>query len=103
MSLAANDDDDEDEPEKVGLEMPIPKFKILMSSNTNVAVDRVLMSLKDLGFTRFVRVGNLKRVARSLLRYTCQNQSSDVEELQRLLKEDPDLSTNEVQYVHFGF
>ena len=49
-----------------------PQFRVLVSSNTNVAVDRVLQGLLKLDFHDFVRVGCLKKIARSVLPYTAQ-------------------------------
>ncbi|KAI9217281.1 AAA domain-containing protein, partial [Blastocladiella britannica] len=43
---------------------------MLLSSNTNVAVDRVLENLLEKGFTQFVRIGNKKRVAKGILPHT---------------------------------
>ena len=36
--------------------------KILVCALTNVAVDRILLTLKEQGFTDFVRVGSLKKI-----------------------------------------
>ena len=65
-------------------------IKILIASNTNVAVDRILLSLRDLGFEDFVRVGSLKKIAKRVLPHTVQVQtaSDDIRELQRMLQED---------------
>ncbi|KAG0344460.1 hypothetical protein BG004_004465 [Podila humilis] len=63
--------------------------RFLVASMTNVAVDRVLTALLDLGYTDFVRVGSLKKVARRILPYTAQsNAREDVKELQLILQED---------------
>lgn len=47
--------------------------KILICSNTNVAVDRILLGLLDENFTRFIRVGSLKKIAKRLLDYIILN------------------------------
>lgn len=54
-------------------------FKILVSSNTNVAVDRVLLSLLKLDFKSFVRVGSLRKISKSILPYTAQQIKSNNE------------------------
>ena len=41
--------------------------KLLISSTTNVAVDRVLLGLLDAGFEQFVRVGSVKKIAKPVL------------------------------------
>jgi hypothetical protein len=42
-------------------------LRILVAAHTNVAVDRVLCSLVEQGFTDFLRVGSLKRMATQVL------------------------------------
>ena len=37
---------------------------------TNVAVDRILLMLKDSGYTEFARVGSLKKIHKSLLTFS---------------------------------
>jgi hypothetical protein len=49
---------------------------LLLISFQNVAVDRILMALLDLGYTNFVRVGSLKKVARKVLPFTAQSNTS---------------------------
>ena len=44
-------------------------LRILISSTTNVAVDRILLSLLQQGFTEFVRVGSIKKIAKPVLPY----------------------------------
>jgi len=66
-------------------------WKIFLSSSTNVAVDRILLSLLDLGFNDFVRVGSAKRIAPRVLPYSTHGASGDKKELsdlQMLLKEE---------------
>eukprot|EP00731_Ephydatia_muelleri_P005685 Em0002g1861a len=41
--------------------------KILITSTTNVAVDRILTGLLDQGFEGFVRVGSVKKIAKRIL------------------------------------
>ncbi|KAG6932543.1 zinc finger GRF-type containing 1, partial [Chelydra serpentina] len=42
---------------------PTP-WKLLIASSTNVAVDRVLLGLLDLGFEAFIRVGSVRKIAK---------------------------------------
>ncbi|KAF9586191.1 hypothetical protein BGW38_008729 [Lunasporangiospora selenospora] len=76
--------------------------RFLVSSMTNVAVDRILTALLDLNFTNFVRVGSLKKVAKQILPFTAQSNTSksneDVKELQSILNDDS-LSVSERRYV----
>lgn len=44
--------------------------KILVCALTNVAVDRILLMLKDSGYTEFARVGSLKKIHKSLLTFS---------------------------------
>ncbi|KAG0260317.1 hypothetical protein BG011_001965 [Mortierella polycephala] len=85
---------------------PLPReersCRFLVTSMTNVAVDRILTALLDLNYTKFVRVGSLKKVARRVLPYTAQSTSNrtgeDIKELQSIL-EDDSLSIKERHYV----
>ncbi|KAG0283918.1 hypothetical protein BGZ96_011712 [Linnemannia gamsii] len=85
---------------------PLPKdvrsCRFLVTSMTNVAVDRILMALLDLNYNKFVRVGSLKKVARRVLPFTAQSTSArkgeDIKELQAMLNDDS-LSIKERQYV----
>jgi hypothetical protein len=64
--------------------------KVLVASMTNVAVDRILLGLLDMGFEDFVRVGSLKKIAKRLLPYTSQqlkNESEDMKELGKILSD----------------
>ena len=54
-------------------------FRILVSSNTNVAVDRVLISLFKLDFKSFVRVGSLRKISKTILPFTAQQIKSSNE------------------------
>ena len=43
--------------------------RILVASNTNVAVDRILLELQRREFLQFARVGSLKKIAKPLLKH----------------------------------
>ena len=45
------------------------QYKILISANTNTAVDRVCLILVKMGFTEFVRVGSIDKIHPQLLPY----------------------------------
>nr|XP_023420114.1 protein ZGRF1 [Cavia porcellus] len=66
-------------------------WKLLISSSTNVAVDRVLLGLLSLGFEKFVRVGSVRKIAKPILPYSLHagpgSDSEPLRELQALLKE----------------
>ena len=74
--------------------------RIVFSSMTNVAVDRVLQSLLELGFDDFVRVGSIKKIAKPILPKTCQNLSDNhgIKDLQEMLQRD-DLSQTDRQFI----
>ncbi|KAI9359573.1 hypothetical protein DFJ73DRAFT_107842 [Zopfochytrium polystomum] len=75
------------------LELLPQDFKVVISSMTNVAVDRILLvgktrafgkpvfnfeqGLAKLGFNEFVRVGSLKKIAKPLLPFTAQGQKGE--------------------------
>ncbi|XP_075926861.1 5'-3' DNA helicase ZGRF1 isoform X2 [Petromyzon marinus] len=67
-------------------------LRVLISAATNVAVDRVLLGLLDLGFEEFVRVGSIKKIAKPILPFSLHagsgNDSDQLRELQSLLKEE---------------
>ncbi|XP_077611121.1 5'-3' DNA helicase ZGRF1 [Crocuta crocuta] len=67
-------------------------WKLLISSSTNVAVDRVLLGLLSLGFEKFVRVGSVRKIAKPILPYSLhagsENENEQLKELHALLKED---------------
>nr|XP_051676037.1 protein ZGRF1 isoform X4 [Oryctolagus cuniculus] len=67
-------------------------WKLLISSSTNVAVDRVLLELLSLGFEKFVRVGSIRKIAKPVLPYSLhagsENESEQLKELHALMKED---------------
>lgn len=50
--------------------------KILVCALTNVAVDRILLTLKDQGFDDFGRVGSLKKIHKHLIRHTFASSSN---------------------------
>lgn len=62
--------------------------KLLISSMTNVAVDRVLCCLLDLGFDSFLRIGSLKKINKRVLPFSMQSLKNDEEirELNEMLK-----------------
>ncbi|KAM4706627.1 5'-3' DNA helicase ZGRF1 [Discoglossus pictus] len=76
-------------------------WKLLISSSTNVAVDRVLLGLLDLGFDRFIRVGSVRKIAKPILPYSLHagsdNDNEQLKELLALLKDD--LTQAEKAYV----
>jgi superfamily I DNA and/or RNA helicase len=61
-------------------------IKIAFASMTNVAVDRILLSLQELGFNDFVRVGSLKKIAKPILPFTCQIKNGDTKELHEMIQ-----------------
>ncbi|XP_076998620.1 5'-3' DNA helicase ZGRF1 isoform X3 [Tamandua tetradactyla] len=67
-------------------------WKLLISSSTNVAVDRVLLVLISLGFEKFVRVGSVRKIAKPILPYSLhagsENENEQLKELHALMKED---------------
>ncbi|XP_023595984.1 protein ZGRF1 [Trichechus manatus latirostris] len=67
-------------------------WKVLISSSTNVAVDRVLLGLLSLGFEKFIRVGSVRKIAKPILPYSLhagsENESEQLKELHALMKED---------------
>ncbi|XP_068137342.1 5'-3' DNA helicase ZGRF1 isoform X2 [Hyperolius riggenbachi] len=77
------------------------RWKLLISSSTNVAVDRVLLGLLDLGFEQFIRVGSIRKIAKPILPHSLhtgsENESEQLKELLALLKED--LTPGEKSYV----
>ncbi|GJJ76966.1 hypothetical protein EMPS_09325 [Entomortierella parvispora] len=84
---------------------PLPReersCRFLVTSMTNVAVDRILMALLDLNYTNFVRVGSLKKVAKRVLPFTAQSNTGrgeDIKELQSILDDDS-ISIAERRYV----
>ncbi|XP_048365207.1 protein ZGRF1 isoform X4 [Sphaerodactylus townsendi] len=76
-------------------------WKILISSSTNVAVDRVLLCLLDLGFEEFIRVGSVRKIAKPILPHSLHAgsgpESEQLKELLALMKED--LTPAEKNYV----
>ncbi|XP_038611146.1 protein ZGRF1 isoform X6 [Tachyglossus aculeatus] len=72
---------------------PNPRpWKILISSSTNVAVDRVLLVLLSLGFEKFIRVGSIRKIAKPILPYSLHagsgNENEQLKELHALMKDD---------------
>ncbi|XP_072112071.1 5'-3' DNA helicase ZGRF1-like [Mobula birostris] len=66
------------------------QWKLLISASTNVAVDRVLLGLLELGFDKFIRVGSIRKIAKSILPYGLHagSDTEEIRELQALLKDD---------------
>ncbi|KAM6270227.1 5'-3' DNA helicase ZGRF1 isoform 2-T3 [Porphyrio hochstetteri] len=79
---------------------PAP-WKLLIASSTNVAVDRILLGLLDLGFEDFVRVGSIRKITKAILPYSLHagsgGDTEQLKELLALLKED--LTPAEKKYV----
>lgn len=75
-------------------------WKILISSTTNVAVDRILLGLLALDFDQFIRVGSVRKIAKPILPFSIHSvgsESQELKELQGMLKSD--LTTSEKTYV----
>ena len=75
-------------------------YKILVSSMTNVAVDRILLELLKMGFNDIVRCGSLKKIAKPILPYTAQtmtNNDDKIKELKSMLQDD--ISPSEAEFV----
>nr|XP_060635057.1 protein ZGRF1 isoform X2 [Anolis sagrei ordinatus] len=76
-------------------------WKVLISSSTNVAVDRVLLCLLDLGFDEFIRVGSVRKIAKPILPYSLHAgsgpENEHLKELFALMRED--LTPAEKVYV----
>ncbi|KAM6120158.1 LOW QUALITY PROTEIN: 5'-3' DNA helicase ZGRF1 [Pterocles gutturalis] len=79
---------------------PAP-WKVLIASSTNVAVDRILLGLLDLGFEDFIRVGSIRKITKAILPYSLHagsgNENEQLKELLALMKED--LTPVEKMYV----
>ncbi|XP_069782301.1 5'-3' DNA helicase ZGRF1-like isoform X2 [Narcine bancroftii] len=77
--------------ESEATEGPRPvQWKLLISASTNVAVDRVLLGLLELGFDKFIRVGSIRKIAKPILPYSLHagSDSEELRELQALIKDD---------------
>ncbi|XP_019355638.1 protein ZGRF1 isoform X2 [Alligator mississippiensis] len=70
---------------------PTP-WKLLIAASTNVAVDRVLLGLLNLGFEDFIRVGSIRKIARPILPHSLHagsgSENEQLKELLALMKED---------------
>ena len=76
-------------------------FNILVSSMTNVAVDRILQTLLSLGYDHFIRIGSMKKIAKNLLPYTCKarlNSNEELKDLEQML-DDPRNSEDDVENI----
>lgn len=67
--------------------------RILVAAHTNTAVDRVLEGLLRCGFTDFLRVGNLRKMSKTILKYSLHvtdkgaSKSETVAELKSMLSD----------------
>ncbi|NXI37089.1 ZGRF1 protein, partial [Galbula dea] len=70
---------------------PAP-WKLLIASSTNIAVDRILLGLLDLGFKDFIRVGSIRKITKAILPHSLHagsgNENEQLKELLALMKED---------------
>ncbi|XP_019377530.1 PREDICTED: protein ZGRF1 isoform X2 [Gavialis gangeticus] len=70
---------------------PTP-WKLLIAASTNVAVDRVLLGLLNLGFEDFIRVGSIRKIAKPILPHSLHagsgSENEQLKELLALMKED---------------
>ncbi|XP_032863020.2 protein ZGRF1 [Tyto alba] len=70
---------------------PAP-WKLLIAASTNIAVDRVLLGLLDLGFEDFIRVGSIRKITKAILPHSLHagsgNENEQLKELLALMKED---------------
>ena len=74
--------------------------KILITSTTNVAVDRILIGLLDHGFEGFVRVGSVKKITKRILPLSIHSNGGDNQELSELEEMmRSDLTPQEKMYV----
>jgi hypothetical protein len=82
----------------------IVPFKILISSTTNVAVDRILNVLLEKGFDEFVRVGSAKKISKDILPFSTHGSKADdkreAQGLQAMLQDD--LSPSEKAQVQLS-
>ena len=62
-------------------------LRVLISSHTNVAVDRILLGLKDRGFESFMRLGSLKKIDKAILKHSIHSGSSSSSDTMMQLKE----------------
>jgi hypothetical protein len=66
-------------------------IRIMVSSVTNVAVDRILQGLLKEGFDSIIRVGSQKKIAKSILPYIVssdKNQNEVIKDLKAMMKEE---------------
>eukprot|EP00347_Sterkiella_histriomuscorum_P015353 403357339 len=86
------------------------QVKILVCALTNIAVDRILLMLKNSEFEDFARVGSLKKINKHLLKYTHHSASNKkqadkeaIRELEAMMEEirssiNPNGKMNQNQY-----
>ena len=77
-------------------------FKILVSSMTNVAVDRIIQTLLRLGYDQFIRIGSIKKIAKNLLPYTAKARATSNEELKELEAMLEDAQNSEEDQDHIA-
>ena len=65
----------------------IENFSVLISANTNIAVDHVLNGLIAKGFDDLGRIGSVKKIDPKLLKYTVHSKSDSKKEITRELME----------------
>jgi len=74
--------------------------RILISANTNVAVDRVLTALLDAGFNDFIRVGSVRKIDPTILPYSLHVKTgkgkSHIKELEAMLNEATSLRSKTI-------
>ncbi|KAJ4462048.1 putative RNA helicase nonsense mRNA reducing factor [Paratrimastix pyriformis] len=74
-----------------------PQVRILFACATNCAVDQVLQTLLRHGFTDFVRVGSLRKIAKPILPHVCTTRDSasrDLADLDAMLQKWRQKRTN---------
>ncbi|XP_072050284.1 5'-3' DNA helicase ZGRF1-like [Amphiura filiformis] len=77
--------------EDAGTDGSHSEWKLLIASTTNVAVDRILLGLLELGFEEFIRVGSVRKIAKPVLPYSvhaADKEKQELKELQEMLKTD---------------
>ena len=62
-------------------------LRILVSANTNIAVDHILNGLVAKGFSDLVRIGSVKKIDPKLLKYTAHSKTDSSKEIISELKE----------------
>ena len=65
----------------------IENMSVLVSANTNIAVDHVLNGLVAKGFDDLARIGSVKKIDPKLLKYTVHSKSDSKKEIVKELKD----------------